>query len=114
MIEANTDKVVNEQETSALKEANIIKKQYANGEISKEDYEKKLYDIGVKYAKARLQTLLAEAKAEMALVDINSEKAKELLERIDKIQAQIDELNYDDVNKNKKNGYTNLRVVYQK
>lgn len=114
LIEANTDKVVNEQETSALKEANIIKKQYANGEISKEDYEKKLYDIGVKYAKARLQTLLAEAKAEMALVDINSEKAKELQERINKIQAQIDELNYDDANKNKKNGYTNLRVVYQK
>lgn len=102
LIEANTDKVVNEQETSALKEANIIKKQYANGEISKEDYEKKLYDIGVKYAKARLQTLLAEAKAEMALVDINSEKAKELLERIDKIQAQIDELNYDDTNKKQK------------
>lgn len=102
LIEANTDKVVNEQETSALKEANIIKKQYANGEISKEDYEKKLYDIGVKYAKARLQTLLAEAKAEMALVDINSEKAKELQERINKIQAQIDELNNDDANKNQK------------
>ena len=102
LIEANTDKVVNEQETSALKEANIIKKQYANGEISKEDYEKKLYDIGVKYAKARLQTLLAEAKAEMALVDINSEKAKELQERINKIQAQIDELNYDDANKKQK------------
>lgn len=102
LIEANTDKVVNEQETSALKEANIIKKQYANGEISKEDYEKKLYDIGVKYAKARLQTLLAEAKAEMALVDINSEKAKELLERINKIQAQIDELNNDDANKKQK------------
>lgn len=102
LIEANTDKVVNEQETSALKEANIIKKQYANGEISKEDYEKKLYDIGVKYAKARLQTLLAEAKAEMALVDINSEKAKELQERINKIQAQIDGLNYDDANKKQK------------
>ena len=64
LIEANTDKVVNEQETSALKEANIIKKQYANGEISKEDYEKKLYDIGVKYAKARLETLMKEAEAE--------------------------------------------------
>lgn len=102
LIEANTDKVVNEQETSALKEANIIKKQYANGEISKEDYEKKLYDIGVKYAKARLQTLLAEAKAEMALVDINSENAKELQERINKIQAQIDELNNDDANKKQK------------
>lgn len=102
LIEANTDKVVNEQETSALKEANIIKKQYANGEISKEDYEKKLYDIGVKYAKARLQTLLAEAKAEMALVDINSEKAKELQERINKIQAQIDELNNYDANKKQK------------
>ena len=68
MIEANTDKVVNEQETSALKEANIIKKQYANGEISKEDYEKKLYDIGVKYAKARLETLMKEAEAEISFL----------------------------------------------
>lgn len=99
MIESNTDRMIDRQETSALKEANLLKKQYANGEIGKEDYEKRLYDIGVKYAKARLKTLLAEAEAEMTLVDINSEKAKELQERIDKIQAQIDQLSLDDVNK---------------
>lgn len=99
MIESNTDRMIDRQETSALKEANLLKKQYANGEIGKEDYEKRLYDIGVKYAKARLETLLAEAKAEMTLVDINSEKAKEIQERIDKIQAQIDQLSLDDANK---------------
>lgn len=99
MIESNTDRMIDRQETAALEEANFLKKQYANGEIGKEDYEKRLYDIGVKYAKARLETLLAEAKAEMTLVDINSEKAKELQERIDKIQAQIDQLSLDDANK---------------
>lgn len=98
-IEANTDKVVNEQETSALKEANIIKKQYANGEISKEDYEKKLYDIGVKYAKARLETLMKEAEAEMSLLDPNSEKYQELEDRLANLQAQINGINYDDATK---------------
>lgn len=99
LIEANTDKVVNEQETSALKEANIIKKQYANGEISKEDYEKKLYDIGVKYAKARLETLMKEAEAEMSLLDPNSEEYQELEDRLANLQAQINGINYDDATK---------------
>lgn len=99
LIEANTDKVVNEQETSALKEANIIKKQYANGEISKEDYEKKLYDIGVKYAKARLETLMKEAEAEMSLLDPNSEKYQELEDMLANLQAQINGINYDDATK---------------
>lgn len=99
LIEANTDKVVNEQETSALKEANIIKKQYAKGEISKEDYEKKLYDIGVKYAKARLETLMKEAEAEMSLLDPNSEKYQELEDRLANLQAQINGINYDDATK---------------
>lgn len=99
LIEANTDKVENEQETSALKEADIIKKQYANGEISKEDYEKKLYDIGVKYAKARLETLMKEAEAEMSLLDPNSEKYQELEDRLANLQAQINGINYDDATK---------------
>lgn len=99
LIEANTDKVVNERETSALKEADIIKKQYANGEISKEGYEKKLYDIGVKYAKARLETLMKEAEAEMSLLDPNSEKYQELEDRLANLQAQINGINYDDATK---------------
>lgn len=99
LIKANTDKVVNEQETPALKEANIIEKQYANGEISKEDYEKKLYDIGVRYAKARLETLMKEAEAEMSLLDPNSEKYQELEDRLANLQAQINGINYDDATK---------------
>lgn len=99
LIEANTEKVVNERETSALKEADIIKKQYANGEISKEGYEKKLYDIGVKYAKARLETLMKEAEAEMSLLDPNSEKYQELEDRLANLQAQINGINYDDATK---------------
>ncbi len=81
MIEANTDKVVNEQETSALKRSYYHKKQYANGEISKEDYEKKLYDIGG-YAKARLETLMKEAEAEISFFDPNSKKYQELEDRL--------------------------------
>lgn len=99
LIGANTDKVENEQETSALKEAKIIKKQYANGEISKEDYEKKLYDIGAKYAKTRLETLMKEAEAEMSLLDPNSEKYQELEDRLANLQAQINGINYDDATK---------------
>lgn len=99
LIEANTDKVVNEQETSALKEANIIKKQYANGEISKEDYEKKLYDIGVKYSKARLQALIKEVESEMSLLDPADEKYQELEDRLANLQAQINGINYDDATK---------------
>ena len=65
MIESNTDRMIDRQETAALEEANLLKKQYANGEIGKEDYEKRLYDIGVKYAKARLETLMKEVEAEI-------------------------------------------------
>lgn len=99
MIKSNTDRMIDRQETAALKEANIIKKQYANGEISKEDYEKKLYDIGVKYAKARLETLMKEAEAEMSLLDPNSEKYQELEDRLANLQAQINGINYDDATK---------------
>ena len=78
MIESNTDRMIDRQETAALEEANLLKKQYANGEIGKEDYEKRLYDIGVKYAKARLETLMKEVEAEMALLDPSSEKYQDL------------------------------------
>ena len=99
MIESNTDRMIDRQETAALKEANLLKKQYANGEIGKEDYEKRLYDIGVKYAKARLETLMKEVEAEMALLDPNSEKYQDLEDRLINLQSQIDGINYDDATK---------------
>lgn len=109
LIEQGTDRIIDRQETAALKEANLLKKQYSNGEMSKEDYEKKLYEVGLKYAKMRLLTLLEEAKAEMLLVDANSEKFRELQERIAKIQAQIDQLNYDDANKKQEDWFSGFR-----
>lgn len=99
MIESNTDRMIDRQETAALEEANLLKKQYANGEIGKEDYEKRLYDIGVKYAKARLETLTKEVEAEMALLDPNSEKYQDLEDRLINLQSQIDGINYDDATK---------------
>jgi hypothetical protein len=99
MIESNTDRMIDRQETAALEEANLLKKQYANGEIGKEDYEKQLYDIGVKYAKARLETLMKEVEAEMALLDPNSEKYQDLEDRLINLQSQIDGINYDDATK---------------
>lgn len=99
LIEASTDRVVDRQETSSLEEANIVKKQYAEGEISKEDYEKKLYDIGVKYSKARLQALIKEVESEMSLLDPADEKYQDLEDRLANLQAQIDGISYDDANK---------------
>lgn len=99
MIESNTDRMIDRQETAALEEANLLKKQYANGEISKEDYEKRLYDIGVKYAKARLETLMKEVEAEMALLDPSSEKYQDLEDRLINLQSQINGINYDDATK---------------
>lgn len=99
LIEASTDRIVDRQETSSLEEANIAKRQYAEGEISKEDYEKKLYDIGVKYSKARLQALIKEVESEMSLLDPADEKYQDLEDRLANLQAQIDGISYDDANK---------------
>lgn len=99
MIESNTDRMIYSQETAALEEANLLKKQYANGEIGKEDYEKKLYDIGVKYSKARLQVMMKEVESEMALLDPDSERYQELEDRLTNLQDQIDGINYDDATK---------------
>lgn len=99
MIESNTDRMIDRQETAALEEANLLKKQYANGEIGKEDYEKKLYDIGMKYSKARLQVMMKEVENEMALLDPDSEKYQELEDRLANLQDQIDGINYDDATK---------------
>lgn len=99
LIEQGTDRVIDRQETAALEEANILKKQYSNGEMSKEDYERKLYDIGVKYSKARLQALIKEVETEMSLLDPADEKYQDLEDRLSNLQEQIDGIDYDDASK---------------
>lgn len=99
LIEASTDRIIDRQEASALEEANIIKQQYAEGKINREDYEKKVYDIGVKYSKARLQALMKEVEAEMALLNPADEGYQELEDRLANLQAQINGIDYDDTNR---------------
>lgn len=99
LIEQGTDRIIDRQETAALEEANILKEQYSNGEMSKEDYERKLYDIGVKYSKARLQALIKEVETEMSLLDPADEKYQDLEDRLSNLQEQIDGIDYDDANK---------------
>lgn len=96
LIEDATDKMIDRQETASMEEYNILKNQYAKGKISREDYEKKTYEIGAKYAKARLQTMVKEVQAEMALLDPESDKYADLKDRLANIQAQIDNVNFDE------------------
>ena len=96
LIEDDTDKMIDRQETASIDEYNILKNQYAKGKISREDYEKKTYEIGAKYAKARLQTMVKEVQAEMALLDPESDKYADLENRLANIQAQIDNISFDE------------------
>lgn len=96
LIEDATDRTLDRQETASIEEYNILKSQYAKGKISREDYEEKLYKVGVKYAKARLQTMVKEVQAEMALLDPESNKYADLEDRLANIQAQIDNVNFDE------------------
>lgn len=96
LIEDATDRTIDRQETASIEEYNILKNQYAKGKISREDYEEKLYEVGVKYAKARLQTMVKEVQAEMALLDPESDKYADLEGRLANIQAQIDNVNFDE------------------
>lgn len=95
LIDDYTDKMIDRQETASIEEYNALKKQYSKGEISREDYEKKAYEIGVKYAKARLQTMIKEVQAEMALLDPDSDKYADLKDRLANLQSQIDEIDLD-------------------
>lgn len=90
--ERQTESLLSSLETSALQEENILRKKYLNGKTSKENYEKELYKIGVKYAVQNLRVQIASAEAELKLFDADSEKARALKENIDKLKAQIDKI----------------------
>lgn len=79
--------------TSALNEQNILDKKYKEGKISRENYEKESLAITAKYSKEAIRLQIAQAEAELAELDVNSERAKELQDAIDNLKTQLDNLN---------------------
>lgn len=81
-----------EQESDALKEKEVLERQYRDGEMSRTEYERRMYEIGLSYSKARLQTLISEARQQLALANLPDSKRKELEQRISGLQAQLSAL----------------------
>lgn len=95
LMERETDDEIRQQELGALKEANALKKQYADGEINREEYERGMNEITLKYSKMRLQAMMDEARAELELAGLTDEQRKDLETRIDELQAKMDGLGLD-------------------
>lgn len=94
IIESGTDAEIKAQEMDAMRQKNIVAKQYSEGRLSREDYEKALYEIGVNYSKLRLQTMIDEAKKELEISGLPDSKIGELNRRIEQLQAKIDGIDY--------------------
>lgn len=102
ILEKQGKEAVNESDKALAKELFEAKSRYAKGEISKEEYEKQKTLIGLKYSKLRLQTLIKEAKAELAVANIPKEKAKEIEDKIEKLQQELNGIDLDiDLNSSK-------------
>lgn len=94
IIEKGTDSELQQQEIESMQRRNILAKQYSEGKLSREDYEKSLYEIGVNYSKLRLKTMIEEAKRELEISGLPDSKVKELSQRIEQLQAKIDSIDY--------------------
>lgn len=92
IIRSYSDMAEREQEADALKEKEVLERQYRDGEMSRTEYERRMYEIGLSYSKARLQTLISEARQQLALVNLPDSKRKELEQRISGLQAQLSAL----------------------
>lgn len=92
LIQGATDAEVRELELAALKERNALKKQYAEGTISREEYEEGLNGITVKFSKQRLQAMMEEARQQLALANLTDEQRKDLEMRLEELQAKLDAL----------------------
>uniref|UniRef100_UPI00319E5B70 hypothetical protein n=2 Tax=Bacteroides TaxID=816 RepID=UPI00319E5B70 len=105
--------------TSALNEQNILDKKYKEGKISRENYEKESLAITAKYSKEAIRLQIAQAEAELAELDVNSERAKELQDAIDNLKTQLDNLNIGTFNEKDKaiakftNALQNMQSVAQ-
>ena len=92
LMERGTDEEIRAQELSAMKEGNALKKQYADGTITREEYERGMNEITLKYSKMRLQTLIDEARAQLELAGLTDEQRKDLETRIDELQTKLEGL----------------------
>lgn len=92
LMERSTDEEIRAQELAAMKEGNALKKQYADGTITREEYERGMNEITLKYSKMRLQTLIDEARAQLELAGLTDEQRKDLETRINELQAKLEGL----------------------
>lgn len=90
LIEDGTDAEIRRMETDALKEKGVLEKKYRDGEISQREYEESLYNIGVKYSKMRLETMMAEAREQLKLANLTTGQREELEQRIAQLQSKLD------------------------
>ena len=90
LIEDGTDAEIRRMETDALKERSVLEQKYRDGEMSQREYEESLYNIGVKYSKMRLETMMAEAREQLKLADLTDAQREELEQRIEQLQAKLD------------------------
>ena len=102
LIEQSTDEELRAQEVAALQEMNVLKQQYASGEIDREAYEKGQYDVAAKYSKMRLEALMKEAEMQLSIGGLTEAQQKELGDRLDNLKAQLESIGLDEeVDKNK-------------
>lgn len=90
LIEDGTDAEIRRMETDALNEKDVLEQKYRDGEISQREYEESLYNIGVKYSKMRLETMMAEAREQLKLANLTDAQREELEQRIAQLQSKLD------------------------
>ena len=90
LMEDGTDAEIRRMETDAMKEKNVLEQKYRDGEINQLEYEESLYNIGVKYSKMRLETMMAEAREQLKLANLTDAQREELEQRIEQLQAKLD------------------------
>lgn len=92
LIERSSDREIKEYELRAMQEKAVLEQQWKDGLINQTEYEQGIYDIGVKYSRLRLQTLIDEAKAQLQLSGLSEEQQREIERRIARLQSQLNGL----------------------
>lgn len=96
LMEDGTDAEIRRLETDAMKEKNVLEQKYRDGEINQREYEESLYNIGVKYSKMRLETMMAEAREQLKLANLTDAQREELEQRIAQLQSKLDSVDAGD------------------
>lgn len=77
------------------RETNEAKRRYAEGQTSREEHEREMLAISLKYSRLRLQLQLEEARKELEISGLTDERRAQLQRRADLLQAQIEGLDLD-------------------